>query len=286
MATYVKEFGGYIADVPRMWFKRCDGRLFYFDELTAATITPQVNYTEVNAGWSLYPVAYLPGQSTFEMQVTSGKFEADLFVMANATKFKDLTGGSDQYEMSCTEVLKADTNHIVTLAHVPLANTISITYPDDVDGMMNDAGSSDPTAGTYQIIAPQSASGKYTLKFYADDVAVGQEVTVSYFYNLVSEITGEGESIAESKIDNRSSAIGEAICVWPVYGSGDECSDSSIIGNVIVKVYRARVTAAPGFDSSYKTANTFQFTLGAMDAKRADNASYSITYVRKDNGIL
>ena len=28
-------------------------RVFYFDELTAATVTPQVNYTEINAGWSL-----------------------------------------------------------------------------------------------------------------------------------------------------------------------------------------------------------------------------------------
>ena len=74
MATYVKDFGGYIADVPRLWFKRCDGRVFYFDELTAATVTPQVNYTEVNAGWSLYPVAYLPGQSTFEMSITSKQY--------------------------------------------------------------------------------------------------------------------------------------------------------------------------------------------------------------------
>lgn len=64
MPKYVKEFNGYIADVPRMWFKRCDKRIFYFDELTAATVSPQVNYTEINAGWSLYPVAYLPGQST------------------------------------------------------------------------------------------------------------------------------------------------------------------------------------------------------------------------------
>lgn len=32
-ATYVEKFAGYIADVPRLWFKRCDGRIFYFDEL-------------------------------------------------------------------------------------------------------------------------------------------------------------------------------------------------------------------------------------------------------------
>lgn len=57
MATYVKDFQGYIADVPKMWFRRCDGKMFYFDELTQASVTPNIQYTEVNAGWSVYPVA-------------------------------------------------------------------------------------------------------------------------------------------------------------------------------------------------------------------------------------
>lgn len=34
-------------------------------------------------------------------------------------------------------------------------------------------------------------------------------------------------------------------------------------------------------DGSYKTASTYQFTLSAMDAKRADEAVYSIAYVPK-----
>lgn len=32
MATYMPSYGGYIADVPKFWFKRCDGRIFHFDE--------------------------------------------------------------------------------------------------------------------------------------------------------------------------------------------------------------------------------------------------------------
>lgn len=64
MATYVEAFRGYVADVPKVIFKRCDGRKFLFDELTAATVTPTINTTEINAGWSLFPVAVLPGQST------------------------------------------------------------------------------------------------------------------------------------------------------------------------------------------------------------------------------
>jgi hypothetical protein len=53
MATYVEALKGYVADVPKVIFKRCDGRKFLFDELTAATVTPQMNPMEINAGWSL-----------------------------------------------------------------------------------------------------------------------------------------------------------------------------------------------------------------------------------------
>ena len=33
MATYVEKFAGYIADVPKIIFRRCDGKKFIFDEL-------------------------------------------------------------------------------------------------------------------------------------------------------------------------------------------------------------------------------------------------------------
>lgn len=65
MSTYVKDFNGYIADVPKAYFTRCgDKRRFTFDKLTAATVTPNIQTTDINAGWSLFPVAQLPGQST------------------------------------------------------------------------------------------------------------------------------------------------------------------------------------------------------------------------------
>jgi len=256
MATYVKEFNGYIADVPRLWFKRCDGRVFYFDELTNATVSPQVNYTEINAGWSLYPVAYLPGQSTFEMSITSGKFEADLFVMTNATNFTK----NQSYQMPITEVLTVDGQNQVDLAHTPVTGSVSIA------GMEETAQS--VVSGKFKV----DTSGEIVkIQFYAGDIA--NDVTVSYFYIVEAQ---------EANIDNRSSAMGEAIMKYPVYGSGDDCTDSSIIGYVLVHVYKCRVTTQPGFDASYKNANTFQFTLAAMDAKRPDEATYSIAFVGRD----
>lgn len=257
MATYIPEFQGYIADVPRMWFKRCDGRMFYFDELTAATVTPNVQYTEVNAGWSLFPVAYLPGQSTFEMQVTSGKFEADLFVMTNATNFE----ANANYEVPKTEVLTLDGQNEVALLKDPVAGSVSIS------GMEETAQT--PTAGYFKVTAAAGASPA-KITFAASDVE-GGKVEVNYFYY---------DAAQEANITNQSSAMGEAVMVYPVYGNGDDCTDSSIIGHVYVRVYKCRVTAQPGFDASYKTANTFQFTVAAMDAKRDDQACYSIAYIK------
>lgn len=46
MANYVPKFTGYIADVPEVWFKRLDGKMFHFDEITQASVTPNVNFTE------------------------------------------------------------------------------------------------------------------------------------------------------------------------------------------------------------------------------------------------
>ena len=267
MATYVKEFGGYIADVPRLWFKRCDGRVFYFDELTNATVSPQVNYTEINAGWSLYPVAYLPGQSTFEMQITSGKFEADLFVMTNATNFVD----NATYKMPITEVLTPDADGVVDLAHVPVSQSVSVAGLTEVNGTV--------TSGKFKVTITGTAPDQSaSIQFFKGDNTASPAVpadydgpiTIHYFYNV---------SAREANIDNRSSARGEAVMKYPVYGSGDNCTDASIIGYVLVRVYNARVTSQPGFDASYKTANTFQFTLAAMDAKRPDEATYSIAFV-------
>lgn len=261
MANYVQSFGGYIADVPKLWFKRCDGRVFMFDEQTQASVTPTVNTIDVQAGWSLFPVAVQPGQSTFDMSCTSGKFEADLFLMTNG--IENFTE-NDAYLMPCTERLTVDaTAHTVTLAHAVAKENDQ--YVISIDGFeLGDAAA----AGVYTVTAGNTGNGS-VITFSADDAVTN--VVVNYSYT---------QTVQEINIDNKTSAIGEAIMQYPVYGSGDDCTESSIIGYVNLKVYRARVTGQPGLDGSYKSASTFKFTLSAMDAKRPDGAVYSIAYVQ------
>lgn len=58
--AYVPELRGYITDVPEIWLKRTDNRVFHFDQISSSNVSPDTQFTEVNGGWSLYPVAYLP----------------------------------------------------------------------------------------------------------------------------------------------------------------------------------------------------------------------------------
>lgn len=195
------------------------------------------------------------------MSITSGKFEADLFVMTNATKFRN----NSNYQVPCTEVLTIDGQNQVDLAHNPVPGSVSIAGLEET--------AQTPTEGKFKLTAA-AAPAPAKISFYAGDVE-GGIVEVNYFYY---------EAAQEANIDNRSSAMGEAVMVYPVYGNGEDCTDSAIIGHVYVRVYKCRVTAQPGFDASYKTANTFQFTLAAMDAKRADDACYSIAYIPLPTG--
>lgn len=86
-----------------------------------------------------------------------------------------------------------------------------------------------------------SVSGK-VVTVTLDNVTEGDQVEVSYEYVV------EGAHVIQ--VDNKTSAIGEAVFKWPVYGSGDDCTDASIKGYVIMHLYRCRVTQAPGFDTS------------------------------------
>lgn len=245
--TYVQEFGGYVADVPRLWFKRCsDDRVFYFDELTQASVTPNIQTIDINAGWSVFPVTSLPGTSTFEMQITSGKFEAELFAMTNGKNFAENTS----YRVPITETLDVDNTdgYAVACTETPVVGTVYINGLE---------ATTDYTLANKKIT------------FTADPGVT--KVKVSYEYVATAQ---------EALIDNRSSAVGEAVLKYPVYSSGDDCSDSGIIGHVLMRVYRARITQQPGLDGSYKTASTYAFTLSALDPHRPNDEVYSVAFIR------
>lgn len=254
MATFVKELNGYIADVPKVVFRRCDGEVFALDELTAASVSANIDTIPVNAGWSLFAVAILPGQSTFELNFTSGKFDARMFSVVNKAEYKE----NATYAMDAIEYGDVDANHQITLLNAPIAGTVKIAGLEETDEQT-------VATGTFKVDAENKK-----ITFCADDEFPQMQIVYQY-----------EDTVKEAIITNKESAIGEASCIWPVYGSGDDCSESAIVGYYIIRVFRARVSTMPGMDSSYKTASTFNFVLTALDAKRNDEGAYSIAYKLK-----
>lgn len=231
MSTYIPAFKGYMADVPEVWFKRCDDAIFHYDELTQCSVNPNVQFTEINGGWSLFPVAYVPGQGTLELQMTSAQFNADLFAMANGVEFQD----DPTFQMPVTEYVEVkvgDNTRTLTLTNEPVKGTVSILHLKEGP----EAGQTDADTGlsTFKvegkvITLPDDEKIKGTIEvYYETEVATAKSVD----------------------INNQAAATGEAICKWPVYAAGDDCSGSAIKGYAILKIYKARVTQMPGFDTS------------------------------------
>lgn len=268
--AYMPPLQGYVADVPEFWFKRIDGKQFHYTELTNASVTPQVNFTEVQAGWSLYPVAYLPAASTLEMQLTSGQFDTSLFALANGGDFE----ADSTYKMPVTE------NLAVTSGIVTLGTTENVTASDVVINGMDRVTGSTPAAGKFAV-ATTGTEAPYTttITFNATDFADGDIVEVHYALTKSNAVS--------LNVTNDRAAIGEAILRWPVYNGGENVSQAtfngaSIKGYVLMRVYRCRITAVPGFDTSYKSAAQNSITLSTMDPKYATNANgnaYTLTYI-------
>ena len=214
--TYMKELGGYVADVPSLWFRRCDGKIFNFDELTQASVSPQINTIDINAGWSLYPVATLPGQSTLDMQFTSGKFQPELFSMTNAVDFEE----DDDY-------IVYETNRKYVTVATPGTDdgTIELTFGDgDKAELAKDANTNEyiisipgleldstasavPSAGKFTVT---ESSGTFTVNIYKDDAVDADNKPIQMEVQFARV---QAARVAE--IDNKASAVGEAMLKYP-----------------------------------------------------------------------
>ena len=211
-------------------------------------------------GWSLFPVAYLPGQSSYEVSMTSQQFDTSLFELANGMTFTE-----------DTLTLPTTGNYDVTDHKVTLKTDTSVIDTIVIDGLTKAEGTT-AEAGSFvaEETAPTDGETKYTTVItIADNIS---SLNVTYFRPVT--VSGGG-------VDNRTTAIGEMTMVWPVYGSGDEenaVRGADIKGYIVEIIYRARITQAAGFSNSYKNVAGNQITVGAMDPHRADERVYYVGY--------
>ena len=220
-----------------------------------------MNTIDINAGWSLFPVAVLAGQSTFEMQITSGKFEADLFSFTNNV---DEWEKSSTFETPGTVFEAVDHNlSTITLPNLAVGGSIEIA------GMSAMTGDGAIAVDKYKVSTTTVDEKTVTLLTF-NDALNDRHLRVNYRYQAPASYIN---------IDNKSSAICEAVLEFPVYDDGTDCAKAAEIGHVYVKVFKARVSTLPGMDGSYKSASTFQFTLSALDPKRTNEEVYQIYYI-------
>lgn len=72
---------GYLADVPELWFKRDDGKVFHFNEVTKARINDVAKLQPIFSGWNQYPAEFMPMTRSIQMTVDTPQFGRDLMMI-------------------------------------------------------------------------------------------------------------------------------------------------------------------------------------------------------------
>jgi hypothetical protein len=244
--AYIPALKGFITDVPEIWLKRKDDRVFHYNKLTSSNVTPNTNFTEVTGGWGLYPIAYLPGASTMEMTFESAEFDGELFSMANATDFiEDATGeesevwGNVEFEVEGEG--SATTTDEVDI-YLPLQPPAGTKYY--INGLSEQPAddSGELEAGEFKVgtFSQDGKRYKATITF-GTALDVGSVLVVNYVYT---------KKLLTAKINNQRTFVGSAMLRWPVYSAGNEVDAAEVKGYFLMKIYRCRVTQFPGFDAS------------------------------------
>lgn len=255
MAVYVEKFGGYIADNPNIEFKRCDGKVFSYDEVNTASMSDSSESLTINGGQSNFPLAIIDTTRTLEFTFDSSEFTMEMFEMANATNAED----ADDYTVLESKRYEVLTGLKIEIPYAVAVDTIYINGFEKADAA---------SEGKYTAAA---ADSKTTITFNTGDVAVGDTVRVAY------ERPVEGARVVTVKTKS-TTAKGELFAHWPVYSSGTDCTEAAVKGYVHLHIFRCRVTALPGFDSSYKSAMTNGVTFTALDPKRAGDEMFELAY--------
>lgn len=186
-----------------------------------------------------------------------------MFEMANATNKV-----SGDYGTLETRRFDVGSGLKITIPYECQAGSVKIT------GLTEKSGSGELTAGEYKVeitAAAAETAGKTEITMAAADATVGDTIRVSYKRRVVG-----GEKIIIKTTS--TTAKGALYAHFPVYSAGDNCADAAIKAWVHICIPRVRVTALPGFNSSYKQASTYSVTFAGIDPKRADGKMWEIMY--------
>lgn len=262
---YVPELKGYIIDVPNVTFIRCDKEVFYYDNVSTASITPAENRLNINAGQGTFSLASIKTDSTLDITFASADFGPDMFSMASGENIVSK-------ERSIVESGRFNVaTNTLTIPHIVHIDKIKIR------GLKNGGttGSGTPAAGTFTAKASESPANETVVTFAEGTVTPGTDVLVTYHRNVKENQT----------VQIKTDSVGAKGSIWaeyPIYSGGSGCEEAALSGKLLIHIFMVQATQAPGFDSSYKTAATNSVTFSALDPKRADKQMYEICVLPYD----
>lgn len=257
---YAEQFGGYIADNPDIDFERCDGRIFHYDEVNTTGFTNGAETLTITGGRSNFPLAILDTTKTQEFTYEISNFTMEMFEMANA-----VNGTEGDYGTLETKRFEVETGLKITLPFECKTNSVQIRGLTEA---------TEGAAGKFTVTitaATAETDGKTEITLNASDATVGDTVRVSYRRRMVN-----AQQVMMKTTG--TTARGSLYAHYPVYSAGMDCTEASIKAWVHIEIPRVRVTALPGFSSSYKSASTYSVTFSGLDPKRADGKMWALYF--------
>ncbi len=260
---HIDALNGYVADTPKVVFKRCDGKVYTFDEINSSSTSKTTNNITITGGWSNFPLAYIDTDKTMEITFESSQITMDMFELDAATNIEEV----EEYELLDSDLFEVEGTTTGTGTEATESNLhILIPYQLVADSVkINALEDSAYTQGAYAAATTgeNATPAGTTVNITGNPVAIGDTIRASYIKKLtdvavVSDYTTSG------------SVKGELWLTWPVYSSGVDCNDAAIKGYLHRVFYRVRATASPSLDSSYKSAATSSMTFAAIDPRRPD----------------
>lgn len=267
MLQYSEKYGGYVADNPIIDFERCDGRVFSYDEVNTSGFTNGSESITITGGQGCFPLAILDTTKTQEFTFDISNFTMELFEMTNA-----VNAANGDYGTLETKRYEVETGLKINLPFEVKTGSVKIL------GLTEETTDAELAAGKFKVTitaAQENTAGKTEIVLHETDAALGDTVRVSYRRRIVNAQRVTVKTTSKT-------ARGALYAHYPVYSSGMDCTESAIKAWIHIEIPRVRVTALPGFNTTYKQASTFSVTFSGLDPKRPDGQMWAIYFEPTD----
>ena len=311
---------GFIADTPNIDFYRCDGAVFSFDKVNTASSTFEINGQDIHGGQYRLPIAHIDTDMRIEFSFESSAFTMEMFEAAYAQEIEVADTGTvetKRFDVGRDGMIQQPFEvapHSVSIRGLEEAASVSSGHfvvdiieagPRQISGTW-EAGRneaiyhaneelerSDNEVGIeFQLLASMEDFddeneiplltgvameyyGRTYILFDPGDVGIGDTIRVSYRRRTI-----QTHRVVVTRTS--TSSKGSLTLHMPVYSSGADCTQQSIIGWLHIHFYRVRVTQQPGINASYKSASTFGLGFQVIEPGRLDGALYEWDYEALD----